>query len=71
MIGRVAKLIARTQLTRGRLVFLLGMGAIMIVFGFIISATSGAGRYTDTVGNIDKFGIGVVAMVAMTLLSES
>lgn len=71
MIARVAKLIARTQLTRGRLVFLLGMGAIMIVFGFIISATSGAGRYTDTVSAIDKFGLGVVAPVVGLVLASA
>jgi ABC-2 type transport system permease protein len=71
VIGRVAKLIARTQLTRGRLVFLLGMGAIVIVFSFIISATSGAGRYTDTISTIDKYGLGVVAPVVGLVLASA
>lgn len=71
MISRVAKLVARTQLTRGRLIFLLGMGAIIIVFSFIISASSGAGRYVDTVSTIDKYGLGVVAPVVGLVLASA
>ncbi len=71
MISRVAKLIARTQLTRGRLIFLLGMGAIIIVFSFIISASSGAGRYIDTISTIDKYGLGVIAPVVGLVLASA
>lgn len=71
MIARVAKLIARIQLTRGRLVFLLGIGVLIIVFSFFISAQSGANRNADTIELIDGYGLGVIAPVVGLILASA
>ncbi|MBA2608269.1 MAG: hypothetical protein H0U92_04995 [Actinobacteria bacterium] len=71
MIARVAKLIARIQLTRGRLIFLLGIGVIVIIFSFFISASSGANRTPDTIDMIDGYGLGVLAPVVSLVLASA
>ena len=43
MTGKVFRLIAKTQLTKGRLTFLIGIGVIAVIFGaaILLSATLG------------------------------
>lgn len=70
MIVKVARLVARTQVTKGRLIFLIGVGAMTILFGFAIS-TEGSRQFSDTIDMIDGFGIGVVAPVVGLILASA
>ncbi len=72
MIPRVAKLIGRTQLTRGRLAFLLGMGALALLLGFAVSASSGAQQFKDTVEAVGNgYGLHVFAPVVALVLASA
>lgn len=72
MIARVAKLIGRTQLTRGRLLFLLGMGSLALLFGFAVSASSGAQQYQDTIEAVaNGYGLHVFAPIVALVLSSA
>ncbi|MEY2469020.1 MAG: type transport system permease protein [Actinomycetota bacterium] len=71
MIGRVARLVARTQLTRGRLIALLGIGALGILFGVGLNASTGFTQYSDTVDMLDAYGIGLAAPVIALVLASA
>lgn len=71
MILKVARLVARTQLTKGRLAFLIGIGAIAVLFGFGIGVSTGSSHTSDTLDMIDGFGIGVVAPVVGLILASA
>ena len=71
MIGRVARLVARTQLTRGRLIALLGIGALGILFGVGLSASNGFTQYSDTVDMLDGYGIRLAAPVIALVLASA
>lgn len=72
MIARVANLIGRTQLTKGRLAFLLGMGGLALLLGFAVSASSGSLQFKDTLKVIaDQYGIHVFAPVVALVLASA
>ena len=71
MIGRVARLVARTQLTRGRLIAMLGVGAMAVLFGIILSAADSVTQYTDTVEMLDSYGIRLAAPVIALVLASA
>lgn len=71
MIARVAQLVARTQITRGRLLFLLSMGALAVMFGFAIGQANTTTGITDTIGMIDGYGLQVFAPVVGLVLASA
>ncbi len=72
MIARVAKLIGRTQLTRGRLLFLLGMGMLALLLGFAVSVESGAKNYQDTIEAVaNGYGLHVFAPIVALVLASA
>ena len=72
MIPRVAKLIGRTQLTKGRLAFLLAMGALALLLGFAVSASSGSKQFADTLKVVaDQYGLHVFAPVVALVLASA
>ncbi|MDP1793313.1 MAG: hypothetical protein Q8K63_04165 [Acidimicrobiales bacterium] len=72
MIGHVTKLIGRTQLTRGRLLFLLGMGALALLLGFAVSVESGAKNYQDTIEAVaNGYGLHVFAPIVALVLASA
>lgn len=72
MIQRVAKLVGRTQLTRGRLLFLLGMGCLSLLLGFAVSAESGAQQFKDTIEAVGNgYGLHVFAPVVALVLASA
>jgi ABC-2 type transport system permease protein len=71
VIGRVTRLVARTQLTRGRLIALLGIGALALLFGAALNASGGFTQYTDTVSMVDGYGIRLAAPVIALVLASA
>jgi len=71
VISRVAQLVARTQLTRGRLFFLLGMGVIAVLFGFAIGQANSTASVSDTIDMIDGYGLQVFAPVVGLVLASA
>lgn len=72
MIARVTKLIGRTQLTKGRLSFLLAMGGLALLLGFAVSASSGAQQFKDTVDAVGNgYGLHVFAPVVALVLASA
>ena len=71
MTGKVFRLIAKTQLTKGRLTFLIGIGVIAVIFGAAIGASTSGHSYSDALDMLDGFGIGVVAPVVGLILASA
>ena len=71
MIGRVATLVARTQMTRGRLIGLLGLGALAVLFGVAIGLGDSVTQITDTLDMTDNFGLRLLAPVVALILGSA
>ena len=71
MIGRVAALVARTQLTRGRLIALLGIGVLGILLGVGIGVSNNTSQFSDTVDMIDHYAISLAAPVIALVLASA
>ena len=71
MIGRVATLVARTQLTRGRLIAMLCIGGLAVLLGLAIGKGDSARQISDTLDMTDGYGLGLLApVVALTLTAR-
>ena len=71
MIGRVATLVARTQLTRGRLLALLGIGALAVFFGLAIGQGDNFTQSSDTLDMTDNYGLRLLAPVVALVLGAA
>jgi ABC-2 type transport system permease protein len=72
VIARVAKLIGRTQLTKGRLAFLLAMGGLALLLGFAVSASSGSKQFKDTIDSVSNgYGLHVFAPIVALVLASA
>jgi ABC-2 type transport system permease protein len=71
MITRVATLVARTQLTRGRLISLVGLGALAIVLGLAIAVGESNTQISDTLDMTDNYGLRLLAPVVALILGSA
>ncbi|HUR76348.1 MAG TPA: hypothetical protein VMZ22_00235 [Acidimicrobiales bacterium] len=71
MIARVATLVAKTQLTRGRLIALIGMGALGVFFGLAIGLGDSTSQTTDTLEMTQGYGLQLVAPVVALVLGSA
>ena len=71
MIGRVATLVARTQLTRGRLVALLSIGAFAVFLGMAIGEGNGTRQISDTLDMTQGYGLQLLAPVVSLVLASA
>lgn len=67
----VATLIARTQLTRGRLIALIGVSGMCVLFAIGIAAGESGEDFTDTLTMLDQFGLTVAAPVVALVLASA
>ncbi len=70
-VGRVATLVARTQLTRGRLIGLVSFGAISVLFGLGIGLGDSVAQISDTLDVVDNYGIRLLAPVVALILASA
>src|SRR5262249_47577129 len=71
VIRRVATLVSRTQLTRGRLLALLGIGALAILFGAGIASGDSPSQTSDTLDMVSTYGLQVLAPVVALVLASA
>jgi ABC-2 type transport system permease protein len=71
VIGRVATLVAKTQLTRGRLVALLGIGGFAVFLGLVIGLGNSSNQTTDTLEMTQTYGLQLLAPVVGLVLASA
>lgn len=71
MIGKVARLVAKTQLTRGRLIALLGIGLFAVLLGLVIGAGGSTTQFTDTLDMIDNYGLRLATPIIALVLASA
>jgi ABC-2 type transport system permease protein len=71
VITRVAALVAKTQLTRGRLFALLAIGALAVFFGLAIGASDSVTQFHDTLDMIDNYGLRIAAPIVALVLASA
>ncbi|HVV35308.1 MAG TPA: hypothetical protein VHC63_01810 [Acidimicrobiales bacterium] len=71
MIGRVATLVARTQLTRGRLIALIAIGAFAVFLGLAIGKGTGTRQISDTLDMTQGYGLQLLAPVVSLVLASA
>lgn len=67
----VAALIARTQLTRGRIIALLAVSGLSILFAIGIAAGTDGDAYVDTLSMLDGYLLAVAAPVVSLVLASA
>jgi ABC-2 type transport system permease protein len=71
VIGRVATLVARTQLTRGRLIALVAIGGFAVFLGLAIGKGDDTRQISDTLDMIQAYGLGLIAPVVALVLASA
>lgn len=71
MIGRVATLVAKTQLTRGRLIALVAIGALAVFFGLAIGLGDTFTQTSDTLDMTETYGLQLLAPVVALVLASA
>lgn len=71
MISRVATLVARTQLTRGRLIALVSIGAFAVFLGLAIGKGDSTSQISDTVDMTQTYGLQLLAPVVALVLASA
>jgi len=70
-MSAVTALIARTQLTRGRVLALLAVSGLSLLFAIGIAAGSSGNEFFDTISMIDGFALTVAAPVVALVLASA
>jgi ABC-2 type transport system permease protein len=63
--------VARTQLTRGRLVALVGVGLFSVFLGLVVGLGNSASEVSDTLDLVDNFGLRLAAPVIALVLASA
>jgi ABC-2 type transport system permease protein len=71
MIGRIATLVAKTQLTRGRLIGLIGIGSLTVLFGLAIGFGESFRQTSETLDMTQGYGLQVVAPAVALILASA
>jgi ABC-2 type transport system permease protein len=71
VIGRVATLVARTQLTRGRLIALVSIGGFAVFLGLAIGKGDDTRQISNTLDMIQAYGLGLIAPVVALVLASA
>jgi ABC-2 type transport system permease protein len=71
VIGRVATLVARTQLTRGRLIALLAIGGFAVFLGLAIGKGDTSSQISDTLDMTQGYGLQLLAPVVALVLASA
>jgi ABC-2 type transport system permease protein len=71
VIGRVATLVAKTQLTRGRLIALVAIGVLAVFFGMAIGLGETDTQTSDTLDMIQAYGLQLLAPVVALVLASA
>jgi len=71
VIARIATLVAKTQLTRGRLIGLLGIGSLTVLFGLAIGFGESFRQTSETLDMTQGYGLQVVAPAVALILASA